>query len=86
MYMLSDLKTPDQIEELVEVQGESTIVLTNEIRPLTAANRDARNLDSQCFKAALLPVNGCSTCSTANVQDRSGLHEFDNPIDLANRE
>ena len=54
VYMFSHLKTPDQIEELSQVQRESKIVLTYEIRPLTAANRDARSLDSQRFKAALV--------------------------------
>jgi hypothetical protein len=52
VYVFSHLKTPDQVEELFEVQGESEIVLMNEVRPLTASNRDDRSLYPQRFEAA----------------------------------
>ena len=43
-------------------------MLTNKVRPLAASNRDAGSLYPQRLKAALVKINGCSPCSTPNIQ------------------
>ena len=62
------------------------MMLMNKVRLLAASNRDAGRLYPQGLEAALVKVNGCSSCSTPNIQDRPGSNEANNPVDFPDRE